>query len=646
MRSSSIIAITAALLTSAGLGVGAGQNADSPTTEAVLADPGLRLPPVESVPLPLAVPVGPLASVEHLSDTIGDLGERRSVGANRFTRLGFVGGVVRLHQHPADPVGTAAATWAAQFASPSSARAAVHAAAWIARGTGGGVVESAEVPPAGAHLIRVTNADGVRSIVLLSVGDWLYGIETRARPEAPPDATLLLALAAGVSERAPEAAVGLAEPMEVTDTLRAELRSARARGEGHPVRAPTPGSTQAATHGGSDWAIAAFAGPFADLELFRREPGGVWRALGDPGGPGCPRIPVEVADLWGLGPECPPGSSLVTASDDHDRHHPDLSPFRGPAMWVWEVGSSGGPREIARVAKERGFRSVFIKSGDGVRYWRQFDAAARALRAEGIHACGWQYVVGRRPVREANVLARAVRRGADCVIVNAESEFKARDGRYVGPAFRRASRYMAALRRKVGHRVPVAFTSFAYADIHSDFPYSAFLGGKNGADVNMPQVYWGAFGVGVTTAMRRTLHTNSVYGPLAPIAGTYRRERPADLRTFRCMAANSGAVGASYWSLQHTRRAQLPALAMPTTCRDSEPTPRTYPTTRIRARGDTVVWLQSRLRAWGSPVPRTGYFLRRTRAAVSAFQRARGLEPTGIADPRTWDLLLQRPTGG
>ena len=32
---------------------------------------------------------------------------------------------------------------------------------------------------------------------------------------------------------------------------------------------------------------------------------------------------------------------------------------------------------------------------------------------------------------------------------------------------------------------------------------------RNGADVNMPQVYWGAFGVRVTTAMRRTLITNA-----------------------------------------------------------------------------------------------------------------------------------------
>jgi hypothetical protein len=642
----SAVATAAALALGAGAGIAVGQGAEGPTAEAVLADPGLRLPPAESVPVPLAVRTGPIPSAENLAGVIGDLGERRSAGGDRLVRLGFIGGVIRLHQDPADPLGASATTWAAQFASPQAARAAVHAATWIARGGDAALVETAEVPPAGARLVSTTSVEGVRSIVIFAVGDWLYGIEMRGRPEAPPDVAVLLGLAAAVAQRVPDAASGPAQPLDVTDELRAELRTARARGEGHAVGAPTPGSVQAASYDGAEWAIAAFDGPFGDLELFRRVPGTEWRALGDPGGPGCPRIPTEVADLWGLGPECPPGSSLITDSDDHDRGHPDLSPFRGPGMWVWEVGSSGGPAAIARTAKEQGFRSVFIKSGDGTRYWRQFDAAARALRAEGIHVCGWQYVVGRRPAAEAAVLARAVRRGADCLIVDAESEFKARDGRYAGPRFRKATRYMASLRRKVGHRVPVAFTSFAYADLHRDFPYSAFLGGKNGADVNMPQVYWGAFGVRVTTAMRRTLRTNSVYGPIAPIAGTYRRERPADLRTFRCIAANSGAVGVSYWSLQHTRRAQLSALAMPTSCRDSDPIPREYPTTRIGTRGDTVVWLQSRLRAWGSPVPRTGNFLRRTRAAVRAFQSARGLEPTGVVDPRTWDLLLRRPTEG
>ena len=70
---------------------------------------------------------------------------------------------------------------------------------------------------------------------------------------------------------------------------------------------------------------------------------------------------------------------------------------------------------------------------------------------------------------------------------------------------------------------------------------------------------------------------------------------------------------------------------------------RTYPTLRFGTRGDAVVWLQARLRGWGVPVPRTGFYRQQTRAAVRAFQRARGLEPDGAAGPLTWALLLERP---
>jgi peptidoglycan hydrolase-like protein with peptidoglycan-binding domain len=157
----------------------------------------------------------------------------------------------------------------------------------------------------------------------------------------------------------------------------------------------------------------------------------------------------------------------------------------------------------------------------------------------------------------------------------------------------------------------------------------------------------------MSRALTRSMRWNSVYGlPVAPIAGTYRGERPRDLRAFRCLAARLGADGVSYWSLQHTRPAQLPALALPTSCagdrvsasRDAATALRTrYATVRFGTRGDHVTWLQGRLRAWGAPVPRTGLFRTRTRAAVIAFQRARGLRASGVVDGRTWDLLLQRP---
>jgi hypothetical protein len=203
---------------------------------------------------------------------------------------------------------------------------------------------------------------------------------------------------------------------------------------------------------------------------------------------------------------------------------------------------------------------------------------------------------------------------------------------------------MRALRGMVGRRAPIGLTSFAYPDRHRTFPYSAFLAPPWGADVLMPQVYWGAFRVPVQAAMARTFAWNDIYGaPVLPIGGTYDGERPADLLAFRCLAAAYGSQGVSYWSWQHTRESQWPALGRPTACLEALPTVRPYVTLRAGSRGDPVLWLQARLRAWGQAAPLTGSFGVATRAAVAAFQAAQGLPRSGRADPPTWSALLEPP---
>jgi len=406
-----------------------------------------------------------------------------------------------------------------------------------------------------------------------------------------------------------------------------------------------PGSVQAAGLAGTGWALARFTRVDGEPELFRTTAGGAWVSVGDPGGPGCPRIPAAVKEVWGLTASCPLTASPVVRPDDPDALESGDAPFDGLGTWVWEVRGSGGTAAIVARATGAGMRTVYVKSGDGLRYWRQFDAALPALHAAGLKVCAWQYVYGRRPVLEARVAARAVAAGADCFVVDAESEFEGGRGSYEGRTYRAARRYMTELRRLTGPDLPVALTSFAYVDGHSSFPYSAFIDGPDGADVLMPQVYWGAFGTAVDRAMARTARWNSIYRvPVTPIAGTYRREKPAELVRFRCLSAAYGWPGASYWSFQHTRPVQWPVLARPLS---SCPTPaalaRTYPVLRFGTRGDAVVWLQARLRTWGVPVPRTGFYRAQTRAAVRAFQRARGLEPDGVAGALTWALLLERP---
>lgn len=610
------------------------------------ADIGLRLPDPAWTPARTVSAAVAMTRLEDLVDPVLPVGEpARAETLSRLAAAGFVGGAQQFADLPGGPGLRALAS---QFATPAGARQGLEALRWALRRRSDTASQTVlELPdPAGGRLVVTADiAGGMRTTALVTVGGWLYAIESAAAPGQAPDpdvASLLVRLAVRQPDRVDPAG---AQPLGVAPELRQALAAARAAARPRTEAAglPVEGSVHAAQLGDTSWALARFSGISSDPELFRRTAGSSWTYVGDTGGAGCPRIPAPVRTVWGLDGRCPLDPSPVTRPDDPDALGTADSPFRGLGTWVWDLTRSGGVDTVVRQATTYGMRTVFVKSGDGTRYWTQFDAATGPLKAAGLRVCAWQYVYGRRPVAEARVAARAVTAGADCFVVDAESEFAGRKGSYEGRTYRAARRYMAELRRLVGGEYPIALTSFAYVDYHPTFPYSAFLDGPNGADVLMPQVYWGAFRTAVDRAVRRTAAWNSIYGvPIAPIAGTYRREAPSDLRRFRCLAAAYGWPGASYWSFAETAARQWPALGTPVSCGDAS-LARTYPSLRTGMQGDAVVWLQARLRAWGSAVPRTGFYRRQTRAAVMAFQQAHGLEPDGVAGPVTWSVLLQTP---
>ena len=101
------------------------------------------------------------------------------------------------------------------------------------------------------------------------------------------------------------------------------------------------------------------------------------------------------------------------------------NPFDGTGMWIWITGrsSGGSPAAIGARARRYGIRAVYVKSSDGTNMWSQFSRSyVSALKAQGLKVCGWQYVYGKAPETEAKLGATAVQRGADCLIIDAESE--------------------------------------------------------------------------------------------------------------------------------------------------------------------------------------------------------------------------------
>ncbi len=313
--------------------------------------------------------------------------------------------------------------------------------------------------------------------------------------------------------------------------------------------------------------------------------------------------------------------------------------LRGNAMWIWELPRSDGGNldVIAARAKAAGMGSVFVKSSDAASAWKQFTPALVAgLHARGLRVCAWQFVYGKDPLGEARAGAEAVRKGADCLIIDAETRY---EGRYVA-----AQRFMAALRLAIGPDYPLGMTSFPYVDYHPTLPYSVFLG-PGAAQANLPQVYWKDINATVDAVSAKTFAQNRVYAtPIAPVGQAYGAPKTDDLRRFRAIWAGYGSAGVSWWSWQSASAAAWAVLSepAPATVVPSDPG---WPALRRGSRGDQVIWLQQHLASFDASVEVEvgGRFTSATETSLKAFQASRGLAPTGMTDAPTWQAVLTLP---
>jgi peptidoglycan hydrolase-like protein with peptidoglycan-binding domain len=305
-------------------------------------------------------------------------------------------------------------------------------------------------------------------------------------------------------------------------------------------------------------------------------------------------------------------------------------------MWIWELGhSSGGSiQAIAQTAHAYGIGTVFIKSSDSTNAWSQFTPGlVSALHARGLDVCGWQYVYGTHPSGEAHqgVLAKAD--GADCLVIDAETEY---EGRY-----KAASIYMRQLRRGVGPNYPIGLAGFPYVDYHPGYPYSVFLGPR-GAQRNVPQVYWHTIGTSPSAALAHTFIFNRVYRrAIEPLGQTFGPPPLRELSQFRHLSASYGFDGLSWWSWQATKTSEWQRLAKPNHRLRGFKKPTAFPLLHRGSAGDLVVWAQEHLVGAGEKIKIDGGFGGGTRAAVEDFQSRHGIPITGTIGPLTWRALLK-----
>ncbi|HKF81427.1 MAG TPA: peptidoglycan-binding domain-containing protein [Solirubrobacterales bacterium] len=313
------------------------------------------------------------------------------------------------------------------------------------------------------------------------------------------------------------------------------------------------------------------------------------------------------------------------------------SAFDRQGMWVWYVSRSegGSVGAIIARAKRNDVGTVYIKAGDGGGAWSQFSRGlVQALHRGGLSVCAWQFVYGDAPLAEARVAAAAVKKGADCFVIDAEADY---EGKYAS-----ADLYVRALRARIGDTFPVALAGFPYVDYHPSFPYSVFFG-PGGATYNQPQMYWKTIGTSVRAVYEHTYLYNRIYGhPIYPIGQTYEAPGGASIKLFRRFAASYGGLAPSWWSWQETSGQEWGAVGA-----DSALRPVTgyrqeivHPLLKPKSSGDMVVWAQEHLVAAGAALPITGLFGRQTARAVRTFKEEHGLPANGIVDTDTWNALL------
>ena len=310
------------------------------------------------------------------------------------------------------------------------------------------------------------------------------------------------------------------------------------------------------------------------------------------------------------------------------------------AMWIWLMQATDGGN-IARIiaqAKLDGIKTLIIKNGDGRTLWSQFNPTlVKEIHAAGLKVCAWQYVYGNYPLQEAEVGATAKKDGADCLIIDAEVQYQ---GRYVA-----AQTYIRDLRARVGAKFSVGLAGLPYVEYHESFPYSVFLG-ANGAQFNLPQMYWIDIGTTVPYIYQTVYTENSIYQrpiyPLGQLYGdSYGSPSIFSVGQFNTLAKDYKASGVSWWDFQSAKPSWL-ADTNHTAAAPANFVRYTNAVTLVKGNiGDQVIWAQQHLDGAGARIPIDGDYGASTVAAVKAFQAAHGLAVSGQINGRTWDVLLR-----
>ena len=314
---------------------------------------------------------------------------------------------------------------------------------------------------------------------------------------------------------------------------------------------------------------------------------------------------------------------------------PVPAPFAHTALWVNRLAPQQTGQQLVTEAAGAGVHTLYVKAAEGTTPEPQFTAALLSeMHYYGATVCAWTFAYGQNPEAEAAAAMAAVQEGAQCLVVDAESQY---EGLYGA-----AQLFVRTLRSELGAGFPIALAGEAEVSKHPKFPYSVFLG-PGGFNVVLPQIYWLEIGTNLGAAFTATVGANSIYGrPILPVGqlfGSPAAPTPAELTSFRALTRAYGLPGESFFDLDVAQPEELGALSAPLPRLRSKAV--LAPTVHAGADGDEIVQAQELLNAAGAHLPVGGFFGAETARAVASFQARHHIHPSGVLNPPTWKALLR-----
>lgn len=224
----------------------------------------------------------------------------------------------------------------------------------------------------------------------------------------------------------------------------------------------------------------------------------------------------------------------------------------------------GPPGHIVRRAVDLKLSGLLVKAWDGGTsglFLDQLEQVLGPAHDAGLLVGAWGYSYGNNISGEVRAMQRALRAGADWLVIDAEDEYESREGG------KRALSLGLELTRNLGPKVSLGYTTFALSQYHDTFPYAEF---SSFCSVCLPQIYWGLMGFPLDEAFGMTLRGLAKHRlPVAPVGQCYGEVAPGEIIRFSELARVNDLPGISYYSWQHASESQLTAVGKAAYAKDS-----------------------------------------------------------------------------